>query len=330
MHTQLDFLAIGDAVVDDFIRLKDAEVHCDVNKEHCTICMRFGDKVPFESSTIVYGVGNAGNAAVAATRLGLNTAFITNIGKDTNGDRIVEHYKKEGMDTTYVKQHEGVPTNYHYVLWYGDERTILVHQHTYPFTFPQNLPIPKTLYLSSLVDETGERHDAIADWLEAHRDIFFAFQPGVFEIKMGTRLARLYKRADIFFANKEEYQRILESPEKSEELLLKKMKERGVKIPILTDGRNGAYALHEGTVFHLDMFPDPAPPIQRTGAGDAFSSTTTAFLTMGLPLKDAMERGLVNAAYVVQQVGAQKGLLARKALEEHLASAAEQYEPYRI
>lgn len=317
-----DFLAIGDAVVDDFIRLKDAEVHCDINKEHCTICMRFGDKIPFESSTIIYGVGNAGNAAVAATRLKLNTAFITNIGKDQNGDRIVEQYKKEGIDTTYVTQHQNVPTNYHYVLWYGDERTILVHQHTYPYTFPKNLHAPKTVYLSSLVDETGERHDAIADWLEAHKEIFFAFQPGVFEIKMGTRLVRLYKRADIFFANKEEYQRILEVSETSEEILLRKMKDRGPKIPVLTDGKNGAYALEEGVVFHLNMFPDPKPPLQRTGAGDAFASTTTAFLTMGMTLKNAMERGLVNAAYVVQHIGAQKGLLSREVLEKHLAAAA--------
>jgi len=37
-----DFIAVGDIVTDAFIKLKDASVHCDVNKEHCTITMAFG------------------------------------------------------------------------------------------------------------------------------------------------------------------------------------------------------------------------------------------------------------------------------------------------
>ena len=114
----IDFMAIGDAVVDDFIHLKDAEVLMDHNERE--LCVRFGDKVPFESSTKVYGVGNAANAAVAAARLGLKTGFVTNIGKDQNGDLIVKYYKKERLDTKYVRQHRDKPTNYHYVLWYGD------------------------------------------------------------------------------------------------------------------------------------------------------------------------------------------------------------------
>src|SRR3989344_4083203 len=145
-----DFLAIGDAVVDDFIRLKDAEVHCDIDTERCMICMRFGDKVPFESSTIVYGVGNAGNAAVSAARLGLTSGILTNIGKDQNGEKILESYKNEGVDTNLVARHEGIRTNYHYVLWYGDERTILVKQNEYPYEFPKDLPPPRALYFSSI------------------------------------------------------------------------------------------------------------------------------------------------------------------------------------
>ncbi len=314
-----DFLAIGDAVVDDFIRLKDAEVACDINKENCTICMRFGDKVPFESSTIVYGVGNAGNAAVSAARLGLKTAFITSIGKDDRGDRIVKYYRSEKIDTKHVVQHKNLPTNYHYVLWYGDERTILVHQQRYPFAGMKKAPNVKAVYLSSLFDETGAYHDEIAEWLEKHPNIFFAFQPGVFEIKMGVeKLNRLYKRAHLFFANKEEYRRILNDETSDIPALLTKMNALGPKNPVLTDARNGAYALDGSEIIHVPMFPDPKAPVERTGAGDAFSSTTAAFMTLGLPLKDAMLRGTVNSAYVVQEIGAQKGLLTRAELESKL------------
>ena len=65
------------------------------------------------------------------------------------------------------------------------------------------------------------------------------------------------------------------------------------------------------------MYKDEKPPINRTGAGDSFTATVASYLTMGnTTLKDAMKRGLINAAYVVQQVGAQKGLLTKEELEK--------------
>ncbi len=319
----LDFLAIGDTVTDAFILLKDATVHCDINDENCTITMRWGDKIPYESVTVVPGVGNAANAAVAATRLGLNTGFVSDIGKDGYGEEILAYFKKERLDTKWVTVHEDMPTNYHFVLSYQAERTILVNHQAYPYAFPSDIPVPKTVYLSSLASGTKAYHDAIADWLEANPGIFFAFQPGTFQMKMGTeQLARLYQRADIFFANKEEYQRVLKTKEKNEKALLEMMHTHGPKIPVLTDGRNGVYALQGEAVLHLDMYPDIKPPQNRTGAGDAFSSTTAAYLTMGTPLEDAMRLGTINAAYVVQKVGAQAGLLTKKEIESVLSSSA--------
>src|SRR3989344_5120978 len=122
----MDFLAIGDTVIDTFIKLKDAEVHCDINNEHCTISMRFGDKIPFESATIVPAVGNAANAAVAASRLGLSASLVAWVGKDRNGEDCLAALKKDGVDTSLVNVQEGKKTNSHYVLWYGSERTILI------------------------------------------------------------------------------------------------------------------------------------------------------------------------------------------------------------
>lgn len=317
---KVDFLAVGDVVVDDFIRLKEAEVHCNINKEECTICMRFGDKVPFESSTKVYGVGNAGNAAIAATRLGLKTALIANIGKDQNGDLILDYYKKEGLDTTYITQHEDVPTNYHYVLWYGDERTILIKQNNYSRAWPKNVAPPKTLYYSSTGEHMGAYQDDIVSFAEKHPDMFFAFQPGVFDIKAGVdAMRRFYARANFFVCNKEESMRVLNSKEEDVQKLAEGIHALGPKIVIITNGVDGTYSLADGNFVHTPMFPDPKPPLQRTGAGDAFASTTAAFLTMGMSLGDSIARGLVNSAYVVQQIGAQRGLLTKEEIEKHLA-----------
>ena len=78
------------------------------------------------------------------------------------------------------------------------------------------------------------------------------------------------------------------------------------------------------------MYPDPAPPVERTGAGDSFSSTFTTALALGLPVEQALMWGPINSMNVVQYVGAQKGLLTRKKLEEWLAKAPTYYKPKRI
>src|SRR3989338_124436 len=126
MSGEYDFVSIGDTVTDAFIRLKEAEVHCRIDHQACEICMRFGDKIPYESVTVIPGVGNSANAAVSAARLGLKTAFVSNVGDDPYGREIIETLGSEKIDTRFIKVHPGKKTNYHYVLWFHDDRTILI------------------------------------------------------------------------------------------------------------------------------------------------------------------------------------------------------------
>jgi sugar/nucleoside kinase (ribokinase family) len=126
MNSQYDFIAIGDTVTDAFIRLKDASVHCDIDREWCQICMRFKDKIPYESVTVVPAVGNSANASVAAARLGLKSGLVSNIGDDYFGKECLDAFTKEKVATEFIKVHKDQKTNYHYVLWYEDDRTILI------------------------------------------------------------------------------------------------------------------------------------------------------------------------------------------------------------
>lgn len=323
----LDFLAIGDTVVDDFILLKDAKVHCDIDTDACTISMRWGDKIPFVSSTIVAGVGNSANAAVSAARLGLNAALMATVGDDRDGDAVMEHFEKEGLSTDLITRAPGKSTNHHYVLSYESERTILVKPEPYDYVFPMDLPAPKTVYLSSL-GEAGEQYYAdMAAYLTEHPDIFFTFQPGTFQMNMGTeKLAPIYRRADLLVVNKEEAERILKLPSGQElHALLQALRELGPKHVIITDGREGAYAFDGEHTYRVPMYPDDRAPFERTGAGDAFASTVTAAITLGLPFTEALLWGPVNSMSVVQEVGAQAGLLSRAKLEEHLENAPDGY-----
>ena len=83
-------------------------------------------------------------------------------------------------------------------------------------------------------------------------------------------------------------------------------------------------------MWHMPMYPDPKRPVDRTGAGDAFASTFTSALVLGKDVPTALSWGPVNSMSVVQEIGAQKGLLSRAKLEGLLRDAPADYKPRRI
>ena len=324
----IDFLAVGDIVLDDFIRLKDAQVHCKLNNEDCEICMRWGDKIPYEALYSLPAVGNSSNAAVAATRLGLSAALRAYIGNDSIGAQCLDVLAKEKVDSSLMVKEDGKLTNHHFVLWYDTERTILVKHETFDYTVPDLAEPPKWLYLSSLGENSLPYHLAWVEKLKRWPDTKLAFQPGTFQMKLGTEgLSGVYARTDIFFCNKEEAERILGTePTDDKKKLLDGIQALGPKHVVITDDRRGAYAKSaEGQYYFVPMYPDQPLPFERTGAGDAFASSVTAALALGKPLEEALLWGPINAMSVVMKVGAQEGLLSREKLEEYLAKKPAEY-----
>lgn len=322
-----DFIAIGDIVTDAFIKLLDPAAHVDLDRNVRELCMRFGDKVPYEDIWVVPAVGNSSNAAVAAARLGLKSALVSNLGNDYFGKECMDALAVEKVDTRYMRVHPGRKTNYHYVLWYEDDRTILIKHENYDYMLP-DIDDPKWIYLSSLGENSLAFHGVIEEFLWNHPKVKFAFQPGTFQMKLGRKaLAGLYRRADIFFCNKEEAQRILQKEESDPKKLLQLMHALGPKIIVITDGTKGAYALDGKDLWFMPPYPDPKPPYERTGAGDAFSSTFAVALAYGKSAQEALLWAPINAMSVVQQVGARAGLLNRSQIAEWLAKAPADYAP---
>jgi len=335
LDTDVDFLAIGDITTDAFIRLKDAHVTCAVDKTKCEICLKFADKVPFESVTVVKAVGNSANAAVAAARLGLRSALVSDIGGDQNGSECLEKLREEHVNTSNISRHKTLPTNYHYVLWYGDERTILVKHQEYPYQLPRLSPPPKWIYLSSLGSNSEEYHEEIIGYLVQHPNVKLAFQPGTFQMQLGVKkLAALYKRTEIFICNVEESERItgISSGTNRSEIrtILNALHALGPRIVHVSDGPKGSYVSDARSgrapvAYFMPIYPDPKPPLERTGAGDAYASTFVAALIRGKELEEAVRWAAINSMSVVQYVGAQEGLLTEEKMEEWLEKAPADY-----
>jgi ribokinase len=329
MSDRYDFVAIGDLVIDAFIQLAkdEADVSVDLDTGRQTLHMPFGQKLPYDEVVVVNAVGNSPNAAVSAHRLGLKTALVSSLGHDKNGKDCLDTLRQEGVDTTYVKLHEGKATNYHYVLRYGAERTILIKHEKFPYVLPSFALPPRYMYFSSIGEHGVPHHHEIAAYVKANPETKLVFQPGSFQIKIGyEELKDVYAVTEIFFCNKEEAQEILNTTEQHIPTLIRKLKEMGPKLPVITDGPHGAYVVDgDNRAWHMPMYPDPATPIDRTGAGDAFASTFTSAIALGLTPAEALSWGPINSMSVVQQIGAQKGLLTRAELEAYLANRPADY-----
>ncbi len=324
-----DFIAIGDIVTDAFIKIKEATVE-DGGDGGTKICMRFGDKIPYEDVYIISAVGNSPNASVSASRLGLKSALVTNLGGDYYGKECFDVLKKERGSTEFVKIQKNKKTNYHYVLLFNEERTILIKHEDFEYSLPK-IGSPKWIYLSSAGPNSLPFHSEIEKYLNKHPEINLAFQPGTYQIKFGvSALAGIYKRANLFFCNREEAQRILGIREEDIKKLLSGIHNLGPKIVAITDGKRGAYLYDGGKAWFMPPYPDPKPPINRTGAGDAFSSTFVVATLLGKSVEEALMWGPVNSMSVTQNMGARAGLLSRKKLEELLAKAPADYKPRLI
>lgn len=332
--SEIEVLAIGDVVTDAFIKLLDDKATTFENEDGKFLAMPFGMKVPFDHAEVIEAVGNAANAAVSFAKFGIKSGLVSNVGGDSHGRDIIKALHDKKVDSRFVIVNPNKVTNYHYVLWYKEERTILIKHEEYDYHWPRfrETDIPEWVYFSSISKNSLEKyHDLVEDWLDDNPNVKLAFQPGTYQLEAGVeKLKRLYDRAEVVVLNREEAAQVTGRDADNMHQLLDAMHSYGPTIVCITDGPSGAYASDGTNRFKMPPYPDPAPPFERTGAGDAFASTFVAALIQGNNLEGALQWAPINSMNVVQHTGAQAGLLTEHEIGELLKKAPEWYKPEKF
>jgi len=321
------FLLIGDIISDAFIKLNEEFVKSSTDDQgYQRISMELGAKIPYDEVEIVKAVECSPNAAVSVSRLGIRADLMSWIGDDEVGREMIEHLEKEGVHTEEFVVEPGKKSNYHYVLRYGADRTKLQKFEDYSYEWRVPKHKPDWIYLGVLGEKTWPLHEQILAYLNENPDIKLAFQPGMYHLMWGAeKMADFYRRAEIVIMNREEAAQVTGRDRGDLKQLIWSLHDMGVNVPVITDGPEGAYASAGNGILFMPNYPDPKPPLDRTGAGDAFASTIVAALALGKPLEDALRWAPINSMSVVQQMGAQAGLLKQSEVEEFLANAPEDY-----
>ncbi|WKZ28846.1 MAG: carbohydrate kinase family protein [Patescibacteria group bacterium] len=308
-----DVISIGDATLDVFVSLQEANVLCNLQKDVCQLCLSYADKIPVEKVQRLIG-GNAANNAVGSSRLGLTAAFYSIVGNDETGRNIMETIQREKVCCEYVQVDKKQESNYSVVLNYKGERTILVYHIDRKYKMPKFKPT-KWFYLTSMGKNHMDFHMALLAHVKKTR-AQLAFNPGTHQLKQGLeKLKPLLASTAVLFVNKEEAQRLVGTIADMKELLIA-TKRIGPKIVVITDGEKGSY-VHDGVSFWKCGITDTAV-VERTGAGDSFATAFIAAMNLGKDIPEALRWGTMNSGSVILKVGPQAGLLTKGQMQSWL------------
>jgi ribokinase len=144
-----------------------------------------------------------------------------------------------------------------------------------------------------------------------------AFNPGTLQLENKENIKNILLITNLLLVNKEEAEEILGFPhgQKSIEEIIVSLQKLGPEITVITDGKNGSFAVSpEGKILNEKIVKTEV--IERTGAGDAYSSGFISALIYNRPIAEAMFWGAKNSASVITKVGAQAGLLRKADFEK--------------
>lgn len=310
-----DVVCIGDIFIDNFIEISYATLACSVNEEKCELCLRYGDKIPVESFITCVG-GSSSNVAVGLTRLGLKIALVSALGDDEVGRQACRKLKEEGVSIDFVKLIPNESNNYSFILNFRGERTILGYHRNREYTVGDFGETRWAYFAFSGKNFEG----VIADLVELikKKKVLLGYNPSTYELLGGVeKISRILNHTHVLFVNKEEAESLVSQGQKNNpKNLLKALAEYGPKIVVLTDGPQGAYAFDGSATWYIKAFPGKL--VERTGTGDSFASGFISALFFEKDVEDALRWGSINAAHVIEKVGAQAGLLHRDEIEEIL------------
>lgn len=317
MLHNFDVVCVGSAKIDIFLSLHEANKHLRLNPKTNELCLKYGEKITVDKADLMLG-GNAANVAVGLSRLELQTSIVTELGDDEFTQKIIKTLSNENVDISFVKKTKRQPSSFSTIINFKGERTILSEHVKRKHGFDFDNISTEWVYLTSLGEEWKNAYDTTAEFVKRSK-AHLAFNPGTIQLNEGyENLSNILALTDILFLNKEEAIQILNFKFQisNTEEILKALQQLGPKIIVATDGKNGSYAIDEKEeIFTKEAVKTKV--IEKTGAGDAYSTGFLAAILHGLSIKDAMSWGTKNSASVIGEIGAQTGLLKKEEMEKN-------------
>lgn len=279
-----DLMVVGGAGIDTIIRVPSLPVP-------------YADSVMVEP-VVSYVAHTGTGVALGCRALGLSVKFVDFLGEDESGARIVERFRAEGLDFSWlpwelgtrravnlVAEDDGRRMSFYdgrdvagavmpegfYGAWLGAARHVHVSimdyaRHVLPVALRAGVPISTDLHA----------WDGVAD----HQKDFAYAADIVFlsAASLGSRVGEVVE--DVFAHGR-------------------------AAVVVVTDGARGAWlGIREGGgLMHYPAVEAPGPVVDSNGAGDAFVSGFLSGRLAGMSSDECMRRGLRAGAFACTVIG---------------------------
>ncbi|MDR3437396.1 carbohydrate kinase family protein [Telmatospirillum sp.] len=349
------FLTVGGAMIDTIAIIDSDRIErmSMFNAESSFLLLEEGGKTEAQEISTHCG-GGAVNAAVAMSRLDQDVATMVKLGRDTRAEALLARLMDEGVSTRWVHRDQHAPTGASVLISSHDRNAAI-----FTFRGANTLLEPADLqddafavdavYISSLANKSGECLPTIIASAKDHGAIV-AVNPGLRQLSAyGRAFQDCLERIDILSINRTEAGALvphlvtkageggpglpLAAGEKLPALAVDGLSGGGFEMSlvgffrtltalgpshvVLTDGGRGAFVATPTEILYCPAAQ--CPVVGTAGAGDAFASTFTTFITLGCGPEKALRAATLNAASVVGHIDTQNGLLTLDVLEAALA-----------
>jgi ribokinase len=251
--------------------------------------------------------GSAANTIVALSRLGVDTSFVGLVGTDEEGVRILEEFRKEGLETRIRKEAGYTGAAIGFIDAQG-ERALYIYPGVNDRLGMEHIDIAlinnaRFLHTSSFVNTKQlELQCELARRIQSK----LSFSPGMLCFKYELNdLVELIARSEVLFISASELKSLIKSEdyEKGATNLLN----LGAKNVCVTLGESGCYVANSTGESHLiDAYPTDV--VDTTGAGDAFAAGFLYGLLHEKGLYESGKTGNLVASFCIREYGCRKGL----------------------
>ena len=280
---------------------------------------------------IVPTVGGSGaNVSTILSRLGVPTKLITLLGKDMLGDFLLDHCRKNGIDTSDIIRSGQVDSPLSIGLVQEDgERSFVVSKSSSTFHFgiqDVNLTALKgaklltvaSIFIMPQFDDLGltklfstakqEGLIICADMMKSRSD------------ERIDAIANALTYVDYFFANYEEAAFLTNREDIND--ITGVLLSAGVKTVIVKMGKNGCHVKNATFCESFSAYCNDKP-VDTIGAGDNFAAGFITALLAGKPLADCARFANATAAISVSEAGSTGGVKNKEQVVDFLQRQGE-------
>lgn len=279
-----------------------------------------GETVLGHGFTMLPG-GKGANQAVASSKLGAYTYMIGRVGNDIFGEKLIENFKTNNVNTDYVKIDDTTHTGIAFILL--DTKT------------GENMiaVAPGADYNVSEKDvddamDVIEKSDILLLQLEIPISTVVYAAKKAWEKRVRVILNpapatslpdEIYKYIHVLTPNRVEASILTNTRIESREDAVRAGKlliDKGVEYVVITLGGEGSLIISRDFVKYMPAYK--VEVVDTTGAGDAFNAALAVSLAEGRDIVEACNIANAAAALKITKLGAQSGLPTREELEEFL------------